>query len=162
MTKAKKLILLFLVGCLCLASAKGQSTIPATGGNSTGSGGSVSLTIGQVIYNTYSDTNGSIAQGVQQPYEISVATAIENTEGITLAYKVYPNPTIGEITLTIKPFDYKKMRYLLIDINGIILQDKRIESEETVIWMENLSPAIYFLKIISDNQEIKVFRIIKN
>lgn len=151
-----------LVGCLWLAIIQGQSTIPATGGTATGSGGTATYTIGQITYKTFSETIGSVAQGVQQPYEISVVTAIENTEGITLEYKVYPNPTRGMITLTIKPFDYEKMSYQLLDLNGVLLQDKRIESEETVISMDNLSPAIYFLKIISGNQEIKVFRIIKS
>jgi hypothetical protein len=92
---------------------QGQATIPATGGNATGSGGSVSYTIGQILYNTFSGTNGTVAQGIQQPYEISVVTAIENTEGIALEYIVYPNPTRGLIKLIIKPFDYENWKFRL-------------------------------------------------
>jgi len=72
-----------------------QVTIPASGGNATGSGGTVSYTVGQIQYNTYSGTNGTVSQGVQQPYEISVVTAIKNTGEITLECIVYPNPTRG-------------------------------------------------------------------
>jgi hypothetical protein len=138
-----------------------QNSIPATGGNAIGSGGTVSYSVGQVTHNTYSGTNGTVAQGVQQPYEISVVTAIENTEGIILEYKVYPNPTSGLLRLIIKPFDQKNFRYKLVDINSVLLQDKKIESEETEISMDNYTPKVYFLQVIKDNQEVKVFKIIK-
>ena len=36
--------------------------------------------------------NGSAAQGVQQPYEISVVTAVEKALDISLEMVVYPNP----------------------------------------------------------------------
>jgi len=152
---------IILLCSLCIASLQAQETIPATGGNATGSGGSVSYTIGQITYQTISGSNGTVAQGVQQPYEISVVTAVENTEGITLEYKVYPNPTRGLITLTIKPYNNENLNYRLYDLNGILLQDKKVESEENEISMQNLLSAIYFLKVIKDNKEVKVFKIIK-
>ncbi len=102
-----------------------------------------------------------LAQGVQQPYEISVVTAIENTEGIILEYKVYPNPAHGLIRLIINPFDDGHFRYCLFDINGILLQDKKVISEETEISLESLNPAVYFLKVLKDNKEVKVFKIVK-
>ncbi len=144
-----------------MVSLQGQQTIPATGGTATGSGGTVSYTIGQVTYQTFSGTDASVAQGVQQPYEISVVTAVGNTEGIVLEYKVYPNPAHGLIRLTIKPFDDGNFKYWLYDINGILLQDKKILSEETEISLESLTPAVYFLKVLKDNKEVKVFKIVK-
>jgi hypothetical protein len=139
-----------------------QNTIPATGGNAIGTGGSVSYSVGQVVYTTNTGANGTVSQGVQQPYEISVVTVIENTEGITIEYKVYPNPTSGLLKLIINPFDQENFRYKLVDINSILLQDKKIDSKETEISMENYTPAVYFLQVIKDNQEVKVFKIIKN
>jgi len=154
-----------LFTALCLTgyglTIQAQNSIPATGGNAIGSGRTVSYSVGQVTHNTYSGTNGTVAQGVQQPYEISVVTAIENTEGIILEYKVYPNPTSGLLRLIIKPFDQKNFRYKLVDINSVLLQDKKIESEETEISMDNYTPKVYFLQVIKDNQEVKVFKIIK-
>ncbi|MCJ7450077.1 MAG: T9SS type A sorting domain-containing protein [Bacteroidales bacterium] len=161
MKKKKSMFCLLLLSCFCYAAIHAQQTIPATGGNATGSGGSVSYTVGQITYQTISGTNGTVAQGVQQPYEISIVTAIENTEGITLEYRVYPNPTRGLITLIIKPYDNENLKYRLYNLNGILLQDKKVESEETVISMENLSSAIYFLKVLKDNNEIKIFKIVK-
>lgn len=161
MTKNKKPILVLWVSWLCLTNLQGQSTIPTTGGNATGSGGSVSYTIGQVTYQTIEGTSGKVAQGVQQPYEISVVTAIENTEGVTLEYKVYPNPTNGLLKLVIHPFNYENMRFRLYDLNGVLLQDWKIESGETEISLENFSSSIYFLKVIKDNKEVKIFKIVK-
>ncbi|MCJ7449222.1 MAG: T9SS type A sorting domain-containing protein [Bacteroidales bacterium] len=156
----KKVIILLVLVISCIL-INAQETVSVTGGNATGSGGSISYTVGQITYNFLSGTNGTVAQGVQQPYEISVVTAIENTEGITLEYKVYPNPTRGLINLSIKPFSDENLKFRLYDLNGILLQDKKIESEETEISMESLSSAIYFLKVIKDNKEIKIFKIIK-
>jgi len=158
--KSKSKCIMFLCS-FCIASLQAQETIPATGGNTTGSGGSVSYTIGQSTYHTISGTNGTVAQGVQQPYEISIVTAIENTEGITLEYKVYPNPTRDLFKLSIEPFDNENLMYQLYDLNGILLQDKKIKSEETEISLERFSSSMYFLKVIIDNQEVKVFKIIK-
>jgi len=153
--------LIILCCCGFYTPLKGQETIPATGGNATSIGGSVSYTVGQVTYNTFSGTNGTIAQGVQQPYEISVVTAIRNTEEINLECLVYPNPTSGLVKLVLKSPDYENMRFRLFDINGVILHDKKVESMETEISMENLSSSVYFLKVIKDNLEVKVFKIVK-
>jgi hypothetical protein len=156
--KQGRIILIILLLCsFWTIVVQAQQTIPVTGGNATGSTGSVSYSVGQILYNTILGTNGTVAQGVQQPYEISVVTAIENTEGITLEYKVYPNPTKGLITLTING----NFRYRIYDLSGILLQDKKIESGKTEISLESHSFSMYFLKVIKDNQEVKVFKIIK-
>jgi hypothetical protein len=138
-----------------------QSTVSTTGGDATGTGGSISYTIGQILYSTLSGTNGTIAQGVQQPYEISVVTAIRNTEEINLECLVYPNPTSRLTKLVFKSSDYENMRFQLYNINGVILLDKKVESMETEISLENLSSSVYFLKVIKDNLEVKVFKIVK-
>jgi hypothetical protein len=160
MKHVNKLFVGLILTCYGL-TIHAQNTIPVTGGNASGSGGTVSYSIGQITYQTFEGTNGSVAQGVQQPYEISVVTSIGNTDGIVLDYKVYPNPAHGLIKLTVKPFDDGNFKFLLIDLNGILLQDKKVVSEETEISLESLYPAIYFLKLLKDNKEIKVFKIVK-
>ena len=156
-----KRIVLSLLSFLVCILLQAQSTIPASGGIATGTGGSASFTVGQVVYTTNTGINGSAAQGVQQPYEISVITAIENTKVINLECSVYPNPTRGLIKLIVASSDQQNIRFLLYDINGVLLQDKKVESRETEISMENLSSSVYFLKIINNNLEVKVFKIIK-
>jgi hypothetical protein len=64
-----KLSILFLF-CLGLTALKAQQTVPATGGIATGSGGTVSYTVGQVADTTQTGSGGTVTQGVQQPFEI--------------------------------------------------------------------------------------------
>ena len=161
MKEGKSVLCLLLLGYTCFATIEAQETILTKGGNISGSGGSAGYSIGQVAYQTFSGTNGTIAQGVQQPFEISVVTAIEGTEDITLDCIVYPNPAEEFIKLLIKSFDNDNIIFRLYDINGVLLQDKKIENKETEISMKNISSSIYFLKLIKDNKEVKVFKIIK-
>ena len=149
MKQKRKIICIMFLCSFYIASLQGQETIPVTGGNATGSGGSVSYTVGQITYSTLSGTNGTVSQGVQQPYEISVVTSIENAREITLECTVYPNPTRGLIKMIVESFDNENLRFRLYDINGVLLQDKKVESKETEISMENFSSAIYFLKVNS-------------
>ena len=73
---------LIFVFMLSFLGAVAQESINASGGNASGSGGSASYSVGQLVYQTYYGTNGYESKGVQQPYEISSATA---TEDITYA-----------------------------------------------------------------------------
>lgn len=162
MKKGIGCFLVILCYCGFYTPLQGQETISATGGNAIGSGGSVSYTVGQVTYNTFSGSNGSVAQGVQQPYEISVVTAIRNTGEINPECIVFPNPTRRHVKLVVGTKDFENLRFQLYDINGIRIQDKKVESEETEILMDSLSPSTYFLKVLNGNMEIKTFKIIKN
>lgn len=161
MKKKKSMLCFLFLSCLYFTVIQAQQAFPATGGNAKGSGGSASYTIGPIAYKFLEGVNGTVAQGVQQPYEISAVTAIYNTESISLEINVYPNPIIESVRLIVKSTDYTSLQYRLYNINGILLQDKMIESEENEISMESLSPAVYFLKVSKDNKEVKVFKIVK-
>ena len=151
-----------LVLAVGLAGLQAQNAVPATGGNASGSSGSVNYTVGQVVYNTNTGTGGSVSQGVQQPYQISVENGIEEALGISLEIMIYPNPTIDFIKLKTENYEIKHLRYQLFDTNGSLLKDNKVEGDETSIEMNNLVPATYFLKVMDKNKTIKTFKIIKN
>lgn len=151
--------MLFLFGITFLCA---QETNPTTGGNANGSGGIVSYSIGQIFYNTISVSNGTIIQGVQQPFEISVVTAIKNTEYINLRCVVYPNPTSGYLKLSVESETFNDMKFYLFNMSGVRLQEDKVLSKETEIQMENYPSSTYILKIVVGNKEIKSFKIIKN
>ena len=161
LNKKVKLSALLLLG-FGLTGLQAQEAIPATGGNGSGSGGSVSYTVGQIVYTTNTGTNGSSAQGVQQPFEISVVTGIPEAKDISLEIIVYPNPAQDFIMLKIKNYDVQNLIYQLYDNNGSLLQDNKVEGSETNIVMSNYIPAVYFLKVADNNKVIKIFKIIKN
>ena len=159
--KRLKLSAVLLLG-LGLTGLQAQTSINATGGDASGSGGSASYSVGQVVYTTNTGTNGTVAQGVQQPYEISVVTGIEEAKGINLSVTAYPNPTTDYLTLSIAEFEISNLSYQLYDMNGKLLQNAKITGNQTSIVMSNLFPANYFLRVIHGNKEVKTFKIIKN
>jgi len=145
-----------------LSTVSGQESVNATGGNASGSGGSASYSVGQVVYTTNISTNGSVAHGVQQPYEISVITAIEEAKYINLTVSAYPNPTTDFLELKVESEKLKDLSFQLYDISGKLLQSEKITGNQTRIVMSNLVPAIYFVKIVQGNKEVKTFKIVKS
>lgn len=151
-----------LLLCFVMFRLQAQQVVTTSGGNASGGGGTVSYTVGQVVYTTNGNSNGSVAQGVQQPYEISVVTGIVEAKDISLEIMVYPNPAKDFIKLKIENYELKSLRYQLYDINGSLLQVNKIVDNETNIVMSNLMSATYFLKVTDNNKVIKTFKIIKH
>lgn len=142
-------------------SIQAQATLLATGGDATGAGGSTSFSVGQMVYTTNSGTFGSVAEGVQQPYEISVIVGIDQA-GLTNIYcSVYPNPATDLLTLEVDISANENLIYQLYDMRGNLLLNDRLIEPKTSISMANLAASTYFLKV-TDNQEVsKTFKVIK-
>jgi hypothetical protein len=166
-----KIVLMFVLTGMGGISLLAQQTVSSAGGNATGSGGTASYTAGQVVYTTSTGSNGSVAQGVQQPYEISVVTGLKEATGIILEWSAYPNPTSDFLTLSLRNPDNPELKadnlsYQLYDMYGKLLLEKKLEGNETSIEMGSFKAATYILKIIQSNnassRELKTFKIIKN
>ena len=156
--KIKKLLISILV--ISAFKVNAQETTASSGGNATGTNGTVSYTIGQVVYTTNTGTTGSVAQGVQQPFEIQTLLGAENFN-INLQIAVFPNPATNWLQLDIKNYGFEKLNYQIFDINGKMVLQSKISTETTTISMENLSTNIYLLKVLDNNKEVKTFKIIK-
>lgn len=151
-------ILLFGIG---LTGLQAQTSVNTTGGNASGDGGSTSYSIGQVVYQTHTGTNGSVAEGVQQAYEISVVTAIEQAKNIDLSVMAYPNPATDYLTLSISEFKLSGLSYQLFDMSGKLLLNEKITSSQTHIVMSQLVSASYLLVVKEENMRLKTFKIVK-
>ena len=151
---------LFAIFFIGIGGLFAQETVPATGGDATGAGGSSSYTIGQVGYTTNTGSNGSVAQGVQQAYEIFTSIGIEQTE-INLELIAYPNPTGNNLTLSVGNYNKEKLIYQLYDMQGKLLESKKVGSIITIINMKNFPVSTYHLNILDNNSLIKTFNIIK-
>jgi len=153
---------LFLLFGLFAKEISAQEIISVSGGYTNGNVGSVSYTIGQVVYCTNIGTNASEIQGAQQPYSISVVTELEENKAVNIECTVYPNPMNNFLFLNVKNCKIVDLTYQLYDNTGEKILNKKLDGSETIISFHNLVPAIYFLKITEFNKEIKVFKIIKN
>ena len=149
-----------------LSITMAQESINATGNNATGSGGSVSYSVGQVTYQTHTGTDGSVAQGVQQPYEISLATGIGESIPVSFNAKVYPNPATDYLMLKVDQVTHlQSFNYHLYDVNGKLLENKHLENSETSISIDHLPSGTYFLHLKKQNDqgsyELINFKIVK-
>jgi hypothetical protein len=138
-----------------------QQNVITSGGYAVGAEGSVSFSIGQTAWNISSASNGSIIQGVQQPFEISVISSFSDLN-INLNYSVYPNPTRGIITLSIEKPYCIGLKYQLISLTGERLEEKIIEATNTEIDLSGFAPATYLLRICRGQALVKLFKIVKH
>ena len=155
--KKVKIILLLGIGL----TAQAQQATTATGSDASGSGGTAAYSVGQIVYTTNTGITGSVAQGVQQAYEISIVLGIE-IHSINLEITAYPNPTTNYLTLNVGKAELSTLNFQLYDISGKIIESRKIISNSETIGTENLPSATYFLKVNNDNNEVKTFKIIKN
>lgn len=150
---------IFLLGITSQTIA--QENAMATSGNAVGTGGSASYSVGQVVYTTLTGSNGSVAQGVQQPYEISIITGVSE-KTIQLEMSVYPNPTTDFLKLKVESEKFESLQYQLIGLQGKVIKNATITANNTTIKMEALPKAIYFLSVTNGSKTVKTFKIIKN
>jgi hypothetical protein len=145
-----------------ITELQAQETIPASGGDANGDGGSVSYTVGQLVYTSITGTENSMVQGVQQPYEISVIIGIDEGNVDYIEFNVYPNPVTDYLQLKVSEGRFENLSYQLYRSDGKLLQNKEIQSKETSVSMKDLTPGTYILKLAENRKAIKTFKIIKN
>jgi Secretion system C-terminal sorting domain len=154
-------ILLLATGLLWAGLAQAQESANASGGDATGSGGTVAYSVGQVVYTTNTSTSGTVSQGVQQAYEI-FTVGIKETE-LNISLSVFPNPTVDNLTLQISDYNNEKLSYQLYDIQGKLLNNGQVTAQQTQIYTASLPAATYFIDIVNqENKKIQSFKIIKN
>lgn len=160
MNICKEITILFFLG-ISTVRFQAQEVVATSGGEAQGGGGTSAFSVGQVVYTTLNSSIGSVAQGVQQPYEISVVIGIES-EHTNLNLLAYPNPTGEYLNLSIGNSEPANFKFKLCDVNGKLIESKEITDVNTILSLRNLQNGIYFLTVKKSNEEIKTFKVIKN
>ena len=159
----KKIYTLLLFSLLGLF-AMGQSAIVPLGGDAQGATGSVSYTVGQVVTQTAANSNGSIsvAEGVQQPYEIQTV-GVNDYPMITLNAKVYPNPTENMAQLELNGFELPAdgLQANLFDSKGKLLQRIPVIGDVTEFQIGQYATGTYYLELRHSEQSIKTFKVVR-
>ena len=136
-----------------------QSDIVPAGGTATGENGTVTFTVGQIAVQSQGEGGITLSEGVQQPYEIQTI-GIDNYPDITLNAVVYPNPTRGNVQLTMNNVQLEG-EVRVLDANGKLLFVKKIEGETTDIPMSDLAAGTYFVNVVNGKQVLKSFKVVK-
>ncbi len=156
-----KILVCLALAVLGSAFSYAQQAVSAAGGNAKGSGGNVSFTSGQTSYTSLASNSGTVAEGVQMPFEIHIVTNLDPAREITLECEAYPNPASDYLILKIHREQIENMRYQLIDLNGKVLEEAFIGDAETIITLKHHKPTNYFLKILDNSAEVMTFKITK-
>ena len=154
---------LYFLAFLLSFSVNAQTShqvLSATGGDASGSGGTVAYSVGQIVYSTSTGTTGSVAQGVEQAYEISSVGIKETALNISLS--IFPNPTSDYLTLKVQDYNNEALSYSLLDEQGKLVLNEQITNQVTQVAMSNLARGAYFINVLQANKKIKTFKIIKN
>jgi len=158
---------LLFAGSTCLNA---QSSMVATGGELTGAGGSASISIGQVQYESQTGSNGSSAGGVQQAIEVSnisiqdipfkYKSYYSNVNDI-IALKIYPNPTKEDVIIQVDNFKGEVLNYRLLDITGKELKSGDILTPEVSVSLSSFPPATYFMEV-KQGERASVYKVVKS
>lgn len=157
----------FLLMALCMGFVMfgaAQSAIVPVGGDAQSSSGSVSYTVGQIAVQTTAGSNGSIsvAEGVQQPYEIQTV-GVDDYPQIVLNAIVYPNPTENLAQLKLNGFVIPDdgLRANLLDGSGKMLQSFPVTDDLTSFQIGQYATGTYYLEVKEGKRTLKTFKVIK-
>ena len=138
-----------------------QEGTVTSGGEVTGTGGSMSFTVGQMDYIEVKGNTGAMHQGIQHPFEVSVVSDVEEP-AFNGNISIYPNPTQNMLTLSVTNNETAEMSYSLFDIKGQLITSQKLSGNQTNIQLTDFAASTYIIKVMSQNTELKSFRIIKN
>jgi hypothetical protein len=140
-----------LVACLLFVTQLmySQQTIPTSGGDATGSGGSSSYTVGQLVYTTNTGS-GTVSQGVQQSIELFTLSNPELTT-VNVTAVTYPNPTTDVVVLALTDANLIGISDVLYDLKGRAVGKGVVTQNNTQIGMQRLAIGTYLLKVNQNN-----------
>lgn len=139
---------------------KAQSAVMTTGANATGSGGSVSYSVGQVTYLVKGSAR-QVSEGVQQVYEITTLATNETTTSAEEGILLYPNPFKDFVYLDFTTNKFKGSEYQLFDTAGKLIKKDNITESKSELNFSSLPSAMYIIRINQEGKNIKIFKIIK-
>ena len=149
----KKIIPLILF-LFSISYSFSQSSVNASGNTFIVGSSSISYTLGQIDFANYSNATTVIYLGVQQPGLPSGTPKIITLDGVdpgqSLVFTAYPNPTFDNIKINLSSSE-TIFNYFLFDASGKLIKQGNFKDNESIISLENLPTATYFLKVISEN-----------
>ena len=144
----------------------GQSaTLTANGASSytwmpTGSG--ASIVVSPTTTATYtvmgSSSCGSASATVTQSVSLctGVADALASSQ-----VSLYPNPNYGMVTIELTSELTQNASILIYDALGKIVISEKLTTEITLVKTAQLNDGVYFYKVISNNKDVKIGKLVK-
>lgn len=162
--KMKKKHLLILVTAIFLSSltyAQQISPYVIAPAGSEGAGNEIHLqwTLGELMTQTFGGADLLLTQGFHQPYML--VTSI-GEPGHDIRVEAYPNPATDFVHIRLQEPDYADFKFRLFDEQGRQVSSNKLEGIITEVSLKGKQAGVYFLVITKTNQEVSIFKIIKN
>lgn len=133
-----------------------QVAVATAGAEATGSGGTVSWTLGQVAFETSESAGGSVQRGVQQPYEWLVLSTDETTPPTV---SVWPNPTMDQVRLEwTEPLPHDA-RYTLCNSAGAVVHEGSATGTALLIPLERHAAGRYVVRVLANGRVLHTLTI---
>lgn len=157
--KAIRLIVA-VVGLLMSQLVAAQNAVVAAGVKATGTGGSISYSVGPIIFK---EPDGTVAStGLQQPYEI-MTLGTPSSAASTVGLTYYPNPTDTYLHLILNQNLFDSYAYEVLTVEGkIIMTSQPLVTVDTLIDLASQPAGIYLVTVRYQQQVLKTFKIIKH
>ena len=154
----KSFALLWLLWIISV-SLQAQEVVTTSGGYAESTSAKVTWTIGEPVTETITGTTNILTQGFNQGDLI--ITLIKSPELPGLLLKVFPNPANDNLRISSGNSELENLKYVLIDMGGKVVAEKRLAGRESDISVSGLAPSTYLLKVYQNKKEIGVFKIVK-
>ena len=157
--KERSILLVILI--FCMGSSLAQEAIVTAGEDGTGSEGSVSFSIGQILYTVSGGSSGEVLHGVQQPYEIYIVSIGDQFQDLGISLSIYPNPVTDILILKVQTLVWSDLDFRLYSNEGRILLSGKLSFSETKMDMSQLAAGVYLLQVNLAEDALKTFKIVK-
>ena len=159
-----KRLFFFVIGIIMTNLAFSQTASPelvsSAGDSFNNTSYQLDWSIGECITATHSAGDYVITQGFHQ--NSYVVTSVKDLR-IDISMSVYPNPTTDLLTVNfVKVSNFDKVKYTVTDLNGKVLQQTEVTTNQEQLNFSNYAEGTYFISVTENNQLIKSFKIIKN
>lgn len=154
----KSIFLTLLLASACLLSSAQEVIAPAGSFHKQGDK-SISWTLGEPVVESFVSTHKILTQGFHQSQITVTKVSPESIPGLSI--NVFPNPATNFLTIALDG-EYQDAELNFYDQAGHLLLKKYLNGARTEVSLESFTSGIYFLKVISENKELKTFKIVKN
>lgn len=155
----KHFIILFLTlfNSALFAQTKTQQIIGSAGNSVSNGTAQLSWSIGEPITKTGANGGIELAQGFH--HKSLKVTSLDELSDHSVS--IYPNPTADIITIDLYDKNLVQASYTLTDLQGRIIETKKIETQKWNIGFKDLPAAAYIIQV-SNQDKVRTFKVIKN
>ena len=160
--KTKNIIVMAAALCMSVA-AMSQSVVASVCADGVGSGGTMSLTVGEVVYQFGENGDYSMTGGVQGSYTVYANEGNEGIAGVEplpFEVAVYPNPVTDRLTVRVSDGG-ARLRCQLYSLGGALLADQPLSQGEATLAMGLYAAGSYLLRCVDADGRQQNFKVVK-